>query len=159
MNRGIRVADNAMLTISSMKRCLLFSFHTCWSKILPLFAVSDSPSNNADKKWSSLEAVRGFKMKDRFPSTSMQRNSIRKPVWRNSIRDFQKVWWRPALLWHVRSRFDGSGFSSKSCGGTQWESSKKFDGDQLCYGLSNLDLMVECDDHILPTGKHSHTLT
>jgi hypothetical protein len=29
----------------------------------------------------------------------------------------------------------------------------------LCYGLSNLDLMVECDGRILPTGKSPHTLT
>ncbi len=103
-----------MSTISSMKWCLLFSFHTCWSNILPLFAVSDSPSNNVDKKWSSLEAVRGFKVKDRFPSKSVQRNSIRRSVQRNSIKDFWKVQWRPALLWLVRSRFDGSRFPSKS---------------------------------------------
>jgi hypothetical protein len=44
------------------------------------------------------------------------------------------------------------------CGETQWESSKKFDGYLFGYGLSNLDLMVECDDHILPTGKPPHTL-
>ncbi len=31
---------------------------------------------------------------------------------------------------------------------------------RLVYdGLSNLDLTVECDDHILPTGKSPHTLT
>jgi hypothetical protein len=52
-----------------------------------------------------LEAVRGFKVKDRFPSKSVQRNSIR---------DFQKGQWRPALLWLVRSKFDGSRFPSKS---------------------------------------------
>jgi hypothetical protein len=36
---------------------------------------------------------------------------------------------------------------------------QKVDGYLFCYGLSNLDLMVECDDPILPTGKHPHTLT
>ncbi len=77
------------------RRCLLFSFHTCWSNILPSFAVSDSPSNNVYKWWSRLEAVREFKVKDRFPSKS---------VWRNSMRDSQKVWWSPALLWLVKSR-------------------------------------------------------
>jgi hypothetical protein len=34
-----------------------------------------------------------------------------------------------------------------------------FNEDQLCYCLSNLDLMVECDDHILPATKSPHTLT
>ncbi len=29
MDMGICVADNAMSTISLMKQCLLFSFHTC----------------------------------------------------------------------------------------------------------------------------------
>jgi hypothetical protein len=62
-----------------------------------------------------LEAVRGFKVEDRFPSKSVQE--------------------------------------------TQWGSYKKFDGDYLCYSLSNLDLTVECDDHILPTRKSPHTLT
>ncbi len=28
------------------------------------------------------------------------------------------------------------------CKGTQQGTSEKFDGDQLCYGLSDLDLMV-----------------
>ncbi len=28
------------------------------------------------------------------------------------------------------------------CEGTQQGTSEKFDGDQLCYGLSDLDLMV-----------------
>ncbi len=87
-----------------------FSFHICWSNILPLFAVSDSPSNNVDKQWSCLEVVKWFKVKDRFPSKSVQRNS---------------------------------------------RSSEKFNGDQLCYGLSNLDLMVECDDHIFAHWKES----
>jgi hypothetical protein len=45
-----------------------------------------------------LEAVRGFKAEDRFPS---------KFVWRNSMRQFQKICWRPALLLLVKSRFDG----------------------------------------------------
>ena len=103
MDRRICVADNAMS-----------SFHTCWSNTLSLFAISDSPPGNIDKKWSNFEAVGGFKVKDRFPSTSVQRNSIRKSVQRNSTRDFQKVWWRPALLFLVRSRFDGSRFPSKS---------------------------------------------
>ncbi len=89
-------------------------FHSTNVDILPLFAVYDSSSNNVDKKWSSLEAVRGFKVKVRFPSKSVQRNSMRKSVQRNSTRDFQKVQWRPALLWLVRSRFDGSRFPSKS---------------------------------------------
>ncbi len=113
MDRGICVADNAKSTISSMRQCLLFSFsfHTCWSNALSLFAVSDSPSGNVDKKW--FKAVREFKVKDRFPSTSMQRNSIRKSVQRNSTRDFQKVQWTSALIWLVRSRFDGSRFPSK----------------------------------------------
>ncbi len=74
MDRGICVADNAMSTISSMRRYLLFSFHTCWSNTSSLFAISDSPSGNVDKKWSSYKVVRGFKVKDRFPSTSVQRN-------------------------------------------------------------------------------------
>ncbi len=67
MDRGICVADNAISTISSMRWCFLFSFsfHTCWSNSLSLFAVSDSPSGNVDKKWSSFEVVRGFKVKDR----------------------------------------------------------------------------------------------
>ncbi len=108
---------------SEMRRYLLFSFNTCWSNSLPLFAVSDSPSNYVNKKWFSLEAVRGFKVKDRFPSKSVQRNSIRKSVQRNSTRDFQKVWWRPALLWLVRSRFDGSRFPSKSM---WWNSMREF---------------------------------
>ncbi len=114
MDRGICVADNALSTTSSMRRWGLFSFYTCWSNTPPSFAVSDSPSNNVDKKWSSFKVVRGFKVKDRFPSKSVQRNSIRKSVQRNSTRNFQKVWWRPALLWLVRSRFDGSRFPSKS---------------------------------------------
>ena len=106
-----------------MRQCLLFSFHKCWLNILPLFAVSDSPSNNVDKKWSSFKVVRGFKVKDRFPSKSVQRNSIRKSVPRNSTRDFQKVQWRPDLLWLVRSRFDGSRFPSKS---VRWNSMREF---------------------------------
>ncbi len=36
---------------------------------------------------------------------------------------------------------------------------QKVNGYLFCDGLSNLDLMVECDDHILPTGKRPHTLT
>ncbi len=63
----------------------------------------------------TMEAVRGFKVEDRFSSKSVQRNLMR---------EF-----------------------------------KKFNGDWRCYGLSNLDLRVECDDHILPTGKSPHTLT
>ncbi len=114
MDREICVADNAMSTTSLMRQCLLFSFHTWWSNTSPLFAVSDSPSKNVDKNWSSFNAVRGFKVKDRFPSKTVQRNSIRKSVQRNSTRDFQKVWCRLALLWLVRSRFDGSRFPSKS---------------------------------------------
>jgi hypothetical protein len=39
------------------------------------------------------------------------------------------------------------------------KSSEKLDGYLFCYGLSNLDFMVECDDHILPTRKCPHTLT
>ncbi len=50
-------------------------------------------------------------------------------------------------------------FHLNLCRGTQWGSSEKYDEDQLCYCLSNLDLMVVCDDHILPTGKSPHTLT
>jgi hypothetical protein len=37
-------------------------------------------------------------MNPRFPSKSVQRKSMR---------EFQKVQWRPALLWLVKSRFDG----------------------------------------------------
>ncbi len=161
MDRGICVADNAIATISSMKQCLcsLFSFQKCWSNSLSLFAVSDSTSGNVNKKWSSLEAVGGFKVKDRYPSKSVQRNSIRKSVRRNSTRDFWKCWWGPALLWLVRSRFELVDFHLNLCGGTQRESSKKYDGYLFCYCLSNLDLMVECNDHILPTGKHPCTLT
>ncbi len=96
-----------------MRWCLLFSFHTCWSNTSPLF-VSDSPSNTVDKKWSCLEAIRGFTVKDRFPSKSVQRYSIRKSVWKEATRDFRKVQWRSALFWLVRSRFDGSRFPSKS---------------------------------------------
>ncbi len=114
MDRGICVSDNAMSTISLMRQCFLFSFHTCWSNYLSLFAVSNSPWGNVNKKRSSLEAVRGFKVKDRFPSKSVQKNSIRKYLQRNSTRDFWKVWWGPALLWLARSRFDGSRFPSKS---------------------------------------------
>jgi hypothetical protein len=44
-----------------------------------------------------MEAVRGFKEEDRFPSKS---------VWRNSMREFQKVRWRLALLLLVKSRLD-----------------------------------------------------
>ncbi len=45
-------------------------------------------------------------------------------------------------------------------GGTQIGNSKKFNEDQLCYCMSNLVLMVKCDDHVLPTGKSPpHTLT
>ncbi len=93
---------------------MFFSFHSCWSNTLPLFAISDSPLNNFDKKWSSLEVVRGFKVKDGFSSKYVHRNSIKKSVQRNSTRDFQNNQWRPALLWLVRSRFDGSRFPSKS---------------------------------------------
>jgi hypothetical protein len=45
-----------------------------------------------------LEAVRGFKVEDRFLYIS---------VWRNSMREFQKVQWRLPLLLLVKSRFDG----------------------------------------------------
>ena len=116
IDRGICVADNAIAAISLMKQCLrfLFSFQQCWSNSLSSFAVSESPSGNVNKKWSSLEAVRGLKLKDRFPSKSVQRNSIRKSVQRNSTRDFRKVLWRQALLWLVRPRFDGSRCPSKS---------------------------------------------
>ncbi len=115
MDRGICVADNAMSAIWSTRLCFLFLCHTCWwHSLSSSFAVSGSPSGNFNKKWSSLEAVRGFKVKDRFPSKSVQRNSISKSVQRNSTRDFWKVWWRPALLWLVRSRFDGTRFPSKS---------------------------------------------
>jgi hypothetical protein len=51
-------------------------------KNLPLIAVFDRPSCKLDKYWSRVEAVRGFKVEDRFPSKSVQRNSIR---------EFQKV--------------------------------------------------------------------
>ncbi len=34
-------------------------------------------------------------------------------------------------------------FNLSLCGGTWWGSSKKFNGDHLCYCLSNLDFMVE----------------
>ncbi len=101
MDRGICVADNAIATISSMKQSLriLFSFQKCWSNSSSSFAVSESPSGNVNKKWSSLKAVRGFKVKDRFPSKSVQRNSIKKSAQRNSTRDFWQVWWGPALSW------------------------------------------------------------
>ncbi len=98
MDRGICVANNAMRDISSMNRILLFWCHICWSKILPLFAVSDRPSCKLDKYWSSLEAARGFKVEDRFPSKSVQRNSMR---------EFQKVWWRLLLLRLVKSKLYG----------------------------------------------------
>jgi hypothetical protein len=88
MDMGICVADNAISTISSMRWCLLFSFHKCWSNTSSLIAVSDSPSGNVSKKWSSSEVVKGFKVKDRFPSKSVQRSSIGKSVQRNSTRDF-----------------------------------------------------------------------
>ncbi len=54
MDRGICVANKAVSTISLMKQCLLFSFNICWSKKLPLFAVSDNPSIfliNNDPAW------------------------------------------------------------------------------------------------------------
>jgi hypothetical protein len=63
-----------------------------------------------------LEAIKGFKAKGRFPSKSVQKNSIRKSVQR-----------------------------------TQQGTSEKFDGDQLCYGLSDLDLMV-VDFHVNLSG-------
>jgi hypothetical protein len=134
-----------------MKQCLhfLFSFQKCWSNSSSSFVVLDSPSGNVNKKWSSLEAVRGFKVKDRFPSKSVQRQQ------------------------GTSEKFDGDqlcyGLSDLDlmvvdvhlnlCGETQWQCFKKFDGYLFCYGFSNLDLMVECDDHILPTGKRPHTLT
>ncbi len=161
MDRGICIADNAIASISLMKQCwhFLFSFQKCWSNSSSLFAVSESPSGNVNKKWSSLEAVRGFKVKDKFPSKSVQRNSIRKSVQRNSTRDFWKVWWGPALLWLVRSRFDSTRVLSKSVRRSSMREFQKVWWMSVCYGLSNLDLMVECDDHIMPTGKHPHTLT
>ena len=98
MDRGICVANNAMSPMSSMNLCLLCWCNICWSKILPLFAVSDRPSCKLDKYWSSLEAVRGFKVEDRFPSKSVQRNSMR---------EFRKVQWRLPLLRLVKSRLGG----------------------------------------------------
>ncbi len=109
---GESVFQTMQLQLSHQWGDAFFSFHACWSISSSLFAVSESPSNNDDKKISSLEAVRGFKVKGRFPSKSAQRNSISKSVQKNSTRDFWKVWWRPALLWLVRSRFDGSRFPS-----------------------------------------------
>ncbi len=50
-------------------------------------------------------------------------------------------------------------FHLNLCGENQWGSSKKYNGDQLCYCFPNLDLTLECDDHILPTRKSPHTLT
>ncbi len=60
MDRGICVAKTAMSTISSIKQCLLFSFQI--SNIFPWFVVSDTPSNNVDKKqypaWKQQEDSR-----------------------------------------------------------------------------------------------------
>ncbi len=99
MDRGICVANNAMSPMSSMNWWLLFWCNICWSKFLPLFAVSDSPSCNLDKKWSSLEAVKRFKVEDRFPSKSVR--------W-NLMREFQKRSMETTpLLWLFKSRLDG----------------------------------------------------
>ncbi len=87
-----------MPAISSMKYSLLFWCNICWSKNLPLIAVSDRPSCKLNKYWSSLEVVRGFKVEDRFPSKSVQRNSMR---------EFQKVRWRLPLFRLVKSRLGG----------------------------------------------------
>ncbi len=72
-----------------------FWCNICWSKKLPLFAVSDRPFCKLDKYWSSLEAVRGFKVEDQFPSKSVRRNSMK---------EFQNFWWRLPLFRLVKSR-------------------------------------------------------